>query len=415
MADYVQLACMARRSVRLVALGPVGSVGVITIRGGCVWDAEDLIGRGEDAFRRLSVINAGIVPEALAGLHSEQTIHTPWEQLILDAALGAEAVGTGPLKTRKDTTRRLRMNPLPEGHTDFGEESDSPKAQAASVITLSPTVRTTPPAPIPPPRNQARTAGFAPKSNRLATQRWHDRGRVPLAMVVASGVAAIGLWLTRPQNQDRPMALSPRPAAHLSPAPASRKASRVESVLSRASHNQPVETPSARPVAELHGSDSPRAAEPAATTLGSTATAPTRLPLPLRAIPLATAAPAPSSSGKDPTDAPLDLTLADNADSPRASVALVNATFNGMATPAHWNLRLQALRAPLQTCLEQYPDAAMRVVLRIDDTGARHTRVEGAPCSNADACVQAAVSQLVSPVVGHAQPGLLAFDLRLLP
>jgi len=59
-ADYVQLAGMGRHSVVIEVRSP-GGRGRLVIKGGEVWSAEDSLGRGMEAFRRLVFLGAAQV------------------------------------------------------------------------------------------------------------------------------------------------------------------------------------------------------------------------------------------------------------------------------------------------------------------------------------------------------------------
>lgn len=59
-ADYVQLAGMGRHSVVIEVLSPAGR-GRLIIKSGEVWSAEDRLGKGLDAFRRIAFLGAAQV------------------------------------------------------------------------------------------------------------------------------------------------------------------------------------------------------------------------------------------------------------------------------------------------------------------------------------------------------------------
>jgi CheY-like chemotaxis protein len=84
--DYVQLACMGRRSVE-IRVGRAGREGRIEIMAGEPWSAEDAQGSGVEAFRRLVTLpGATVEVRTLRGRPRQRTIDQHWEALLLDAA-----------------------------------------------------------------------------------------------------------------------------------------------------------------------------------------------------------------------------------------------------------------------------------------------------------------------------------------
>lgn len=85
--DYVQLACMAQRSVVIeIADAAKKPHGQIVVCSGAVWSARDEQGEGEEAFRRL-VTSAGLSVHCLPlrGVPPTRDVHHDWEGLLLDA------------------------------------------------------------------------------------------------------------------------------------------------------------------------------------------------------------------------------------------------------------------------------------------------------------------------------------------
>jgi CheY-like chemotaxis protein len=84
--DYIQLACMGRRSVR-IEFRNEELVGWIAVKDGTLWTAEDRLGTGLPAFHRLAFRRDGDV--ACSTLREDpgpRTLHDSWESLLLDAA-----------------------------------------------------------------------------------------------------------------------------------------------------------------------------------------------------------------------------------------------------------------------------------------------------------------------------------------
>ncbi|MCU0655191.1 MAG: response regulator [Polyangiaceae bacterium] len=84
--DYIQLACMGHRSVRIEFRGE-RFVGSICVKDGTLWTAEDQRGSGVPAFHRLAFRRDGHVDcTTLRDDPGPRTIHEPWESLLIDAA-----------------------------------------------------------------------------------------------------------------------------------------------------------------------------------------------------------------------------------------------------------------------------------------------------------------------------------------
>jgi CheY-like chemotaxis protein len=90
--DYLQLACMGRRSV-VIDVGGEGErrQGRIIVYEGEVWAVRDADGEGEDAFRRL-VMSSGVSVRCrtLTEQPGERNVTSSWESLLLDAAREAD-------------------------------------------------------------------------------------------------------------------------------------------------------------------------------------------------------------------------------------------------------------------------------------------------------------------------------------
>jgi CheY-like chemotaxis protein len=84
--DYIQLACMGHRSVR-VDFRTEGEVGWIVVQEGTLWAAKDAAGVGSAAFQRLAFRRDGQIEcTSLREDPGSRTIHDPWEGLLLEAA-----------------------------------------------------------------------------------------------------------------------------------------------------------------------------------------------------------------------------------------------------------------------------------------------------------------------------------------
>lgn len=88
--DYIQLACMGRRSV-VINVDARGSKGAVVIHEGTVWTAWDAEGKGLDALRRLAFSRGTAAkPVALRDAPGERTIEGHWEGVLLEAARQAD-------------------------------------------------------------------------------------------------------------------------------------------------------------------------------------------------------------------------------------------------------------------------------------------------------------------------------------
>lgn len=84
--DYIQLACMGHRSVRIEFRGE-RFISWIVVKDGVLWAAEDHKGVGVPAFQRLAFRRDGQVDcTTLRDDPGQRTIHEGWESLLLEAA-----------------------------------------------------------------------------------------------------------------------------------------------------------------------------------------------------------------------------------------------------------------------------------------------------------------------------------------
>lgn len=86
-ADYLQLACMGQHSVRISIAGDGPAPAAILVHQGVLWSARDMLGEGEQAFRRLVVARGRRVSvRAATEAPGPRDIYASWEALLLDAA-----------------------------------------------------------------------------------------------------------------------------------------------------------------------------------------------------------------------------------------------------------------------------------------------------------------------------------------
>lgn len=88
LADYLQLACMGRHSVRLEVSRQGDVMGQITVVQGQVWSAEAGRERGEDAVATLAFGIAGAHTEVrrLRSQPGARDVQRPWQHILLNAA-----------------------------------------------------------------------------------------------------------------------------------------------------------------------------------------------------------------------------------------------------------------------------------------------------------------------------------------
>lgn len=90
-ADYLQLSCLGRHSVRIEVEMPEGGLGRITVRAGEVWAAADREGTGVAAFERVVLAPPGRVEcRTLREDAGPRDVHGDWERLLLEAARRAD-------------------------------------------------------------------------------------------------------------------------------------------------------------------------------------------------------------------------------------------------------------------------------------------------------------------------------------
>lgn len=90
-ADYLQLAAMARRSIELTISAPHGHRGMISVVDGDVRWASDEQGEGIPAFQRLALMpTAEVRSEPLVSFEGPSNVSGALEQLLLDAARVAD-------------------------------------------------------------------------------------------------------------------------------------------------------------------------------------------------------------------------------------------------------------------------------------------------------------------------------------
>jgi DNA-binding response OmpR family regulator len=118
-ADYLQLAGLARRDVCLTIAGEHGTRGKIIVQDGQTAWAEDQLGEGIEAFRRLAFL-----PQAEVNCRpSSARVLTPnvqgsLEQLLLDAARQLDEEGGGPEVTFEMVPA---SQPAPSSRVDSGK------------------------------------------------------------------------------------------------------------------------------------------------------------------------------------------------------------------------------------------------------------------------------------------------------
>jgi DNA-binding response OmpR family regulator len=96
--DYVQLACMGKHSVEILASWAPRGRGQVVVANGTVWSARDTEGSGLAAFRRFAFrADATVEVRGLEGTLGPRDIDQPWEVVLLESAqLADEAARPGP-------------------------------------------------------------------------------------------------------------------------------------------------------------------------------------------------------------------------------------------------------------------------------------------------------------------------------
>lgn len=104
-ADYLQLAAMARRSVALTISDAAGRRGRIVMQTGEVCWAGDEHGAGVDAFRRLAMLaSAEVSVHPCAGLDTAPNLSGGLDGLLLDAARAADEAQRDGSSTRNEVS-----------------------------------------------------------------------------------------------------------------------------------------------------------------------------------------------------------------------------------------------------------------------------------------------------------------------
>jgi len=149
-ADYLQLAGMARRSVALQVNQAGRALGQITVVEGVPRFAIDATGEGEAAFRRLALLqNCNIVCQPLSTEPARVNLSGSLEHLLIDAA--RESDESARAAGRPD------YGPPPNGPAP--SPTSSPRSSTQPVATTAPTSTTAPTAPGSPP-------ALPPRANR---------------------------------------------------------------------------------------------------------------------------------------------------------------------------------------------------------------------------------------------------------
>jgi CheY-like chemotaxis protein len=162
-ADYLQLAGMARRSVRLAVHQGHEPLGEIVVQDGEPRWAADHLGEGEEAFRRLALLpRAGVSCEVLAAPLSQANLSGSLEHLLIDAARHAD-------ETRRASAsgRATARTPQPSSG-EYAAVAGSAPAEASS---QPPPVRGATRPPLPPrPAPPSGGAPGTPSSSKLQAQ-----------------------------------------------------------------------------------------------------------------------------------------------------------------------------------------------------------------------------------------------------
>jgi DNA-binding response OmpR family regulator len=176
-ADYLQLAGLARRNVRLAITATGGARGEIVVQDGQTTWAQDQLGSGIGAFRRLALLpRAEVVCRPADAVIAEPNLEGSLEQMLLDAARTADEAR----RVLAITTASNDADPLdelfaarpetiePAAHTGGGSSTPAhasptePQASGSGVVPPRPPPRPTPGAAAPEsgrsPLNPARAA-----------------------------------------------------------------------------------------------------------------------------------------------------------------------------------------------------------------------------------------------------------------
>ena len=164
-ADYLQLAGMARRSVRLAVRQGQESLGEIVVQDGEPRWAIDQHGEGEDAFRRLALLpRAEVSCEVLVGPPSHSNLSGSLEHLLIDAARHAD-------ETRRVVSSARQTSAAPRPGSGQYAVSASPPQPAPPSLPAPPPARVGARPPLPPRPAPATSGGtVAPSSSKLQVQ-----------------------------------------------------------------------------------------------------------------------------------------------------------------------------------------------------------------------------------------------------
>jgi len=111
-ADYLQLAGMARRSVSLDVKQSGRSLGQIVVVDGVPCSAADLEGSGEPAFRRLAMLNrCQITCQPLVGEAPRKNLSGSLEHMLIDAARESDEASRSALKAAPVVTATTAPQP----------------------------------------------------------------------------------------------------------------------------------------------------------------------------------------------------------------------------------------------------------------------------------------------------------------
>jgi hypothetical protein len=143
--DYVQLAALGRHSVVIEVSSAVGRARIVIVRGE-VWSAEDKLGRGMDAFRRLvflgtAQVSCRTLPKATEV--PERNIHGSAESILLDVM-------------REHDEAERTNEPSAVVDDGWGDVLADAGARRASRPPVAPTRATAHPSTRPPPRASTR-------------------------------------------------------------------------------------------------------------------------------------------------------------------------------------------------------------------------------------------------------------------
>ncbi|MCA9671535.1 MAG: response regulator [Myxococcales bacterium] len=126
-ADYIQLAGLGRRSVSIIVEELGHEVGRVTIHRGEVWSADDDLGSGRRALRRLLFRpNAATRCEAVSPskLPGPRNVRGRWESLLLEAAQFEDAAAISRDEAPDETPRRFAADDRSTARKFTEEQND---------------------------------------------------------------------------------------------------------------------------------------------------------------------------------------------------------------------------------------------------------------------------------------------------